>query len=241
MELLIFLNFFFLVFFSFLDSGTFIQTKIRFSKSHDVDPHFTSAAFHCVLKRYMHLSVHLFVRVCVFLFLCVCVCVSVCVWLCHQKKGGLARRWGGGGVGGNGVSVRFHASVHSLWVSATMLQPCSCVPRVDVPKWGHFLSVWCLRNNPTAQKLLQPSASTYLFLYLYWSGCLTIVLLHAVWVSACSDTDHARCLVPALLLTIWGFYTHSQSVKSWHCTDRKKRLFKISHLGSNVCVNVTFG
>lgn len=47
---------------------------------------------------------------------------------------------------------------------------CSFVSRVDVLKWGHFLSVWCLRNNPTAQKLLQPSASTYLSLYLYCSG-----------------------------------------------------------------------
>ena len=80
------------------------------------------------------------------------------------------------------------------------VQPCSCVSRVDVPKWGHFLSVWCLRNNPTAQKLLQPSASTYSSLYLYWSGyafsvgllsyshCLVLhdsTLTAAVWCLLC--------------------------------------------------------
>lgn len=63
------------------------------------------------------------------------------------------------------------------------VQSCLCVSRVDVLKWGHFLSVWCLRNNPTAQKLLQPSASTYLSLYLYCSGYafqFDYCLLHAV-------------------------------------------------------------
>ena len=88
------------------------------------------------------------------------------------------------------------------------VQSCSCVSRVDVPKWGHFLSVWCLRNNPTAQKLLQPSASTYLSLYLYCSGYAFLFdscPLHAVWFLHAIWHSHFRCLMPALLLTIWGF------------------------------------
>lgn len=48
-----------------------------------VDPHFTSTAFHRVLKRYTHLSVHLFV-----FFLCACECACAV----KRRAGG---RWGG--------------------------------------------------------------------------------------------------------------------------------------------------
>lgn len=126
------------------------------------DPHSTSASHH-VLN-----------AICICLSICSCLCVRVCV------------RW----HWARGICVRVR--VHSLWVSPCHhVQPCPCVSRVDVPKWGHFLSVWCLRNNPTAQKLLQPSASTYLSLYLYCSGyafLFNYCPLHGVWLSACYDT-----------------------------------------------------
>lgn len=81
--------------------------------------------------------------------------------------------------------VRTRASVCVSVYHSHHVQPYLCVSGVDVPKWGHFLSVWCLRNNPTAQKLLQPSASTYSSLYLYWSG-----YAFSVWLSS-----YSRCLV----------------------------------------------
>lgn len=97
--------------------------------------------------------------------------------------------------------------------------PCTPIPVslwVDVIKWGHFLSVWCLRNNPTAQKLLQQSASTYLSLYLYCSGyawsVLQVSYSHCL-VTACNNTLSYGML--ALLLTIWGFDTVWASMHNW--------------------------
>lgn len=104
------------------------------------------------------------------------------------------------------------------------VQPCSCVSRVDVLKWGHFLSVWCLRNNPTAQKLLQPSASTYLSLYLYCSGyaflfdyCHFMLFgyLHAI---TRSQKVFDACLV-AHNMRFWCFLSFNSPV--WPATAEK--------------------
>lgn len=117
--------------------------------------------FHSCIPSPSHVLIPKCVSICACMCVCVCaitsegrVCVSECVWLRSFVR--LSHR----------------------------VQSCSCVSRVDVLKWGHFLSVWCLRNNPTAQKLLQPSASTYLSLYLYCSGYAFLFYncpLHAVW------------------------------------------------------------
>lgn len=133
------------------------------------------------------------------------------------------------------VCVRVCVSVHH----SHHVQPCSCVSRVDVPKWGHFLSVWCLRNNPTAQKLLQPSASTYSSLY-----CTEVAmpflfdyrLIHAVWFCM-TRHYHSSCVMPALLLTIWGFgfISKRQSTSLTSNCGKSKSYCKISDLGSNVC------
>lgn len=121
------------------------------------------------------------------------------------------------------------------------VQSCLCVSRVDVLKWGHFLSVWCLGNNPTAQKLLQPSASTYLSLYLYCSGyafLFWILSLHAVWYLHAMTLSHKvfnACLV-AHNMRFWFkllFTSSHQTEESWIDTP-----FKISDLGSNVCGTV---
>lgn len=137
------------------------------------------------------------------------VCVRLCVFVC----------------------VFVHHSHH--------VHPCSCVSRVDVSKWGHFLSVWCLRNNPTAQKLLQPSASTYSSLYLYWSGSAFSVRWSSYSRRLVCMTGHyhSSCVMPALLLTIWGFgfISKLQSTSLPRNCRKSKSYCKISDLGSNVC------
>lgn len=140
-----------------LDSVKLIQTENLRLRWSQVPPHFTFAFHHPLM--FSVLNVYPSVHVCPSAYACgyderESVCVCECLYVC--------------------ISVRLSHFVRS----------CSCVSRVDVPKWGHFLSVWCLRNNPTAQKLLQPSASTYLSLYLYCSGYAFLFdscPLHAVW------------------------------------------------------------
>lgn len=129
------------------------------------------------------------------------------------------------------------------------VQSCSCVSWVDVLKWGHFLSVWCLRNNPTAQKLLQPSASTYLSLYLYCSGYAFSVLLMSsscclvtacydtitwsVWCLPCCSQYEVLMLFVRLLFTVCTRLKKNVLVR-YSCKKKKK----ISDLGSNVCGTV---
>lgn len=121
-------------------------------------PHFTLASHHPLMSSFPNVypSVH--------------VCASAYV---QSPRKGEFVFW---------VCVR--VQVRSFVRLSHRVQSCSCVSRVDVLKWGHFLSVWCLRNNPTAQKLLQPSASTYLSLYLYCSGYAFLFYYcppHTVW------------------------------------------------------------
>lgn len=153
-----------------------------------------------------------------------CVCVGV--------------RSHGGGGGGFTVWIRVCVCVsvhHSHHV-----QPCSCVSRVDVPKWGHFLSVWCLRNNPTAQKLLQPSASTYSSLYSYWSGSASSVCFSSYSRSfGCAWLDPTTAAVWCLLCC--SQYEVLVSFPNFQCTSLTSNCWKstshceISDLGSNVC------
>lgn len=124
------------------------------------------------------------------------------------------------------VTLRRRISVW-IWVYVSVhhshyVQPCSCVSRVDVIKWGHFLSVWCLRNNPTAQKLLQPSASTYsncpyTCTAVAMPFCLIIVFFMLFLVLCMIPHCRTRCLMPALLLTIWGSDAFEASIlqPSW--------------------------
>lgn len=150
-----------------LDSIKFIQTEISYSEAmmFTSDPHFTFAFHHPLMFSMLNVPVYPSVHVCA--SGCQCAITlrgRICVWtpVC--------------------VCILCVCLRHYV-------QPCSCVSRVDVLKWGHFLSVWCLRNNPTAQKLLQPSASTYLSLYLYcYAFMFDYCPLHAVWLSACYDT-----------------------------------------------------
>lgn len=117
-----------------LDSNTFIQNCYLIITGYNVHKW---ATVHFCIPSPAHV-LHVYIHLC--LYMCVCLClqlVSEGVWM----------------------SVRAHSCS-----CPPPCQSCSFVSRVDVPKWGHFLSVWCLRNNPTAQKLLQPSASTYLSL-----------------------------------------------------------------------------
>lgn len=144
--------------------------------------------------------------------------VHVCVWDYLERK-----------------TLCVNVCVCTCTIATVFSHAFVCVSRVDVLKWGHFLSVWCLRNNPTAQKLLQPSASTYPSLYLYRSGSSRLLLLSASCrlVTACDDTITWKCLALALLLTIWGF-----DAPNWREIVLDRCTCKISDLGSNVCGTV---
>lgn len=121
------------------------------------------------------------------------------------------------------------------------VQSCSCVYRVDVLKWGHFLSVWCLRNNPTAQKLLQPSASTYLSLYLYCGGYAFLFdsVLFMLFGNCMLQHNHIKvfnaCFV-AHNMRFWWFLSLATPVCTWlRYNVMDWHASKISDLGSSVC------
>lgn len=131
----------------------------------------------------------------------------------------------------------------SLCVQATMYSHACASFWVDVLKWGHFLSVWCLRNNPTAQKLLQPSASTYLspISVLRWL-CLYVWLLSSshCLVNACCNTvtysgKSVLCCSQYEVLTLKKFYFPLH----WKNNVLEKWKIKISNLGNNVCGTVS--
>lgn len=157
--------------------------------------------------------------------MCIHLCMSVCqVWL--------LRKW---------EFVRECAFLKCFVCLSHHVQSCLCVSRVDVLKWGHFLSVCCLRNNPTAQKLLQPSASTYLSLYLYCGGYAFLFdsVLLMLFVNCMLQHNHIKvfnaCLV-AHNMRFWCCLSLDIPVCTWFRYDVMDwYAFKISDLGSNVC------